>query len=435
VTERDRIVAILRTPLMRSSAALVANTAINGALGLAYWVVAARLLEPSIVGLGAAGYSGMVFAASVGWIGLQQVLLRYLPASGRNGLRLILAVYAAALAIAFVAAVAFLAYASGDPSLNYLVAGPTEVLAFIGAVLIWVVFSLQDPALIGLRRAPLVPLENLAFGITKLVLLLLVSGLASPWTILGTWVLGASWLVVVINLVIRRTIRRQDESGALPDRRRILRFGVGQQLIAVTMAAPESLVPIIVLGLVSDAATAYYVAAWQVAFTIRLIAVNLGSAITVEGSVVGASHTRLRRQARLIAPSFIIPAVGVAVLFAPLIMGVFGEPYEAEATNLFRLLALAVLPFTLVTMFVVGERIAERTAPALLVVTTTTVTTLALDLLLLPQYGLVAAGWSLLVAQSIGAGLATIIVWRRRLVASSGPLPDGNTNRRSSYHE
>lgn len=428
-----RVLEVSRLPLIRSSAALVLNTGINGVLGLAYWVVAARLLDPALLGSGAAGYSGMVFAASVGWIGLQQTLLRYLPVAGRDGARLIVGVYGAAAGIALGAAVGFLLYATTDPSLRYLVASPGEVAAFMAAVLIWVVFSLQDPALIGLRRAAWVPLENLAFGIAKLVLLLALTGVGSPWVVIASWAIGASWLIVVVSIAIRRTIRTRHETGGLPHNARLVRFSVGQHAIAVMAAAPESLVPIIVLALVGSEATAFYVAAWQVAFTVRLIVVNLGSAVTVERSVVGAPATRIARQIRVLVPATVVPAVAVVVLLAPFVMAVFGPGYANEATNLLRLLVVAVLPFTAVTLFVVGERVAERSVAAFGVVTLTTLTTLALDFALLPRLGLVAAGWSWLAAQTIGAGVASLVVLRRRRSAAGDPLLDGNTNSHASY--
>jgi O-antigen/teichoic acid export membrane protein len=413
VTVPRRVTAIARTPLVRTSGALVVNTGINGALGLAYWVMAARLLEPSVVGLGAGGYSGMVFAASLGWIGLQHVLLRYLPTAGRRGLDLIVGIYVAAIALALLAAVVFLAYASTDPSLDYLVESPLSAAGFLAAVLIWVVFSLQDPALIGLRRAPLVPIENLAFGTAKLVLLLLLAGLASPWSILVSWILGASWLVAIVSVVIRRTLRALPPGGNLPERRRLVQFSAGQHAIAVLAAAPDSLVPLLVLAYVGDEATAFYVAAWQLTFAVRLIAVNVGYAVTVEGSVDGGS-SNLGRQVRILAPAMVVPAVAIVIVIAPLILAVFGRSYAANATDLLRLQMLAILPFTAVTLFVVGERIAERTVPALVVTGATTLTALVLDVLLLPVIGLVAAGWSWLAAQLLAAALAGIISWRRR---------------------
>jgi hypothetical protein len=86
-----------------------------------------------------------------------------------------------------------------------------------------------------------------------------------------------------------------------------------------------------------------------------------------------------------------------------------------------------------VALFVVGERVAERSVAAFGVVTLTTLTTLALDFALLPRLGLVAAGWSWLAAQTIGAGVASLVVLRRRRSAAGGALLNGNTNRNASY--
>ena len=417
----NRVSAVAAIPLVRSTGALVLNTGINGALGLAYWVAAARLYDPAVVGLGAGGISGLLFVASLGWIGLQQVLLRYLPVAGAAGQRLIVRVYAAAVGIALVAAAVFIVYASGDPDLSYLAAGPGQILGFLTAVALWVIFSLQDPALIGVGRTTWVPLENLGFGLAKLGLLVVFSGLASPWAIFASWILGASWLVVVISAALRRRLHAAEATGSIPEARRVVRFALGQHAIAVVIAAPDSLVPLLVLALLGTEATAFYYAAWTVSFSLRLLAVNLGSAVTVEGSRAQSSTLHLSGQVRRIASFVVVPAVVVAWLLAGWVMSIYGPRYATEATDALRLLIVAVIPFTGLTLFVVGERIAERTAVGLGVIGLTTATTLALDVVLLPRVGIAGAGWAWLIAQTIGFGLTVAITARRRSIATHRP--------------
>ena len=413
----DRIMVARQTPLVRSTTALVVNTGINGALGLAYWVAAARLYDPSVVGRGAAGVSGLLFVASLGWIGLQQVLLRYLPTAGAAGIRLVVAVYASAIAIAGAGALAFLAFASTDPNLHFLVAGPGEALGFLVAVFVWVVFSLQDPALIGLGRSAWVPLENLGFGLAKLVLLVLFTGLASPWSILGSWALGASWLVIIVSLAIRRRLLDQPPASAVLERGRLARFALGQHAIAVATAAPDTLAPLIVLAFVGDRATAFYYAAWTVSFSLRLLAVNVGSAATVEGAHGGPRAVGLARQVRRLAVLVVVPAVVIVWLAAGFVMSFYGASYAEAGTDVLRLLVIAVIPFTGLTLFVVAERIAERTAAAFAAVAIATTVALALDLVLVPRIGIVGAGWGWLGGQVLGL-LVGLAVGRRRAVAS-----------------
>jgi len=408
-----RIADAARLPLVRSTTALVLNTGINGALGLGYWVAAARLYDAPVVGKGAGAVSGLIFVASLGWIGLQQVLLRYLPTAGARGPRLVLTVYGVAIAIALAAAAVFLVYASGQPELAFAVDGPGPATAFMGAVALWVVFSLQDPALIGVNRTAWVPLENLGFGVVKLGLLVVLAGSGNPWAILGSWALGASWLVIVVSLVLRRQLAVADPADAFPGWRRIVRFAAGQHAIAVVLAAPDSLVPLIVLAVLGDAPTAFYYAAWTVSFSLRLLAVNLANAMTAEGSRTGTEGHHVARQARALAVVVVLPAVVAAALLAGPILSIYGHDYAGSATDLLRLLAVAVIPFAGVTLFIAGERLAERTLSALLVVATATVLTLALDIVLLPRIGIVGAGWGWLAAQTVAAILGLAIIRRR----------------------
>ena len=71
-----------------------------------------------------------------------------------------------------------------------LTESPLTVLLFAASIVLWIVFSLQDPVLISLRRAGWVPIENAAFGAIKAVLLVALAASASAWAIFGAWVLG-----------------------------------------------------------------------------------------------------------------------------------------------------------------------------------------------------------------------------------------------------
>src|SRR5205085_714549 len=96
-------------PLYRSSFALMLTTGLNGVLGFAYWVLAARLYPAKDVGLAAGVISAMTLVSSLGWVGLQYVLLRFVPVAGRAQARLVRVAYGTAIAISLLASVVFLA--------------------------------------------------------------------------------------------------------------------------------------------------------------------------------------------------------------------------------------------------------------------------------------------------------------------------------------
>ena len=284
-----RLNNVRQVPLYRSSFALMLTTGLNGILGFAYWVLAARLYPVKAVGIGAGAISAMTLVSSLGWVGLQYVLLRYVPVAGRAQRRLVQVTYAAAIAIALVATGVFLAGFARLAGLGILTESPLTILLFAASIVFWVIFSLQDPVLIGLRRAGWVPIENATFGAIKAVLLVALAASASAWAILGAWVLGLVGLVVVINVALFGRLLRRETRQSRPGFRVNGNWSVSPAAITLSPSPRPSrtpLVSLLVLGfLPGAAANAYYYAAWAVSFSFRLLAVNMSNALIVEGAL------------------------------------------------------------------------------------------------------------------------------------------------------
>ena len=310
-----RLNNVRQVPLYRSSFALMLTTGLNGILGFAYWVLAARLYPAKAVGIGAGAISAMTLVSSLGWVGLQFVLLRYVPVAGRVQARLVRLCYAAALAISLVATAIFLAGFARLAGLGILTESPLTVVLFGVSIVFWVVFSLQDPVLIGLRRAGWVPVENATFGAIKAALLVVLAASASAWAILGAWVLGLIGLVVVINVALfgRLLDKERTVPSRLPNQRQLVRFATGHHFVAVTAAIPDSLVSLLILAFMPGAANAYYYSAWAVSFSFRLLAVNMSNALIVEGALAESKVRSLVRQVSRMAFVVVIPLVIVVV--------------------------------------------------------------------------------------------------------------------------
>ena len=65
-----RIGSHLRTPLFRNGYALLASSAATSALGLFYWVLAARYYSTETVGLGSALLSAMMLLSGIAQLSL-----------------------------------------------------------------------------------------------------------------------------------------------------------------------------------------------------------------------------------------------------------------------------------------------------------------------------------------------------------------------------
>gem|GEM_PF-2849340 len=403
-----------RGRLEHISGLLMLTTLLNAGLGLGFWLAAARLYDAETVGLAAGAVSALTLVSSFGWFGLQHVLLRYVPVAGVRRGTLIVRVYAAALVIALASAAVFVGVLTGPFDADLLSASAPAVAAFMVAVVCWVLFSLQDPALIALGRAVWVPVENAVFGVLKLtaIVALAAGGATSAWAIFGAWAVCAGLLVVPISwLLIRRVLPAADDADAgLPTARRIARFAAGHHFVAVTASLPDFLVPLLVLGLLSADATAYYFAAFNISFAMRLLALNIASALTVEGArdELGLDAL-LRRVARLVGV-LLLPLAALTALAAQPVLALFGGDYAGEGAGLLRLFAISMPLSAVIVIGLAVERVRQRSARAFVVAFGSTVTTIGLDFWLLPARGLEGAGLAWLAGQALGALLTVAIV-------------------------
>jgi O-antigen/teichoic acid export membrane protein len=150
----------------------------------------------------------------------------------------------------------------------------------------------------------------------------------------------------------------------------------------------------------------------------------------VEGALAETKVSSLVRQVSRLALVVVIPLVVFVVLFAGPIMHAFGPKY-VHAANLLRLFAVALIPFTIVNFVIAVERIRQRVGPALLIAGVSTVSTIGLDLWLIPSVGLSGAGWGWLIGQTFGAAIAIWVAMR----GDSGASPEGTERRRFSVGE
>ncbi len=148
----------------------------------------------------------------------------------------------------------------------------------------------------------------------------------------------------------------------------------------------------------------------DVGFSARLLAMNIANALTAEGAYADDSLPVLLRSAARLCVSFLVPAMAILLLAAPLILQVFGSHYADAAAPVLRLFALSLAPYTVATLVIAFDRVRERFRAALLITGVGTATTIGLDLILIPALGITGAGFAWLIGQTLAAlvALATV---------------------------
>lgn len=412
--------------MYREGYALVLSAALSAGLGLVYWVVAARVYSPEVVGLNAAAISTMMLASGIAQLNLVGALLRFVPGAGRSTWRLVGWSYATSVAVAVVVSAGVLAIVRRwVPSLAFLSSGDGFAFWFAAAAMVWCVFTLQDAVLTALRRAIWVPVDNTVFGVAKIGLLVGFASVFPRYGIFASWTFGVVVSVLAINaLLVLRLIpghaRSAPASAEVASPRLIGRFVAADYAGGLSWIVATTVIPLLVIERLGAAENAYYALAWVITMPLYLI-----SASTASSLVVALVHERARfrdvahrvfvQTARLVVPGALLLAAA-----APVFLRLFGPEYTHRGTTALRLLAVSSIP-AMVTALYTGVWRAQGRLPLLVWVRCVQYASVVLlSLALVRPYGIAGPAFAWLAVQAIGATVL-LALWPRAFVAGRAP--------------
>jgi O-antigen/teichoic acid export membrane protein len=353
----------LRTPLYRNALALLINSGVTSLIGVAYWTMAARLTTPEVVGANAALISAMVALASLSHLGLEGGLGGFLPRAGAATGTLVKRAYMLAAVLAVTLATTFVVAAPRVSTQLRDLHHPGVAALFVGAVVTWSLFALQDSVLTGLRRAVWIPLENIVYSAVKLVLVLALARSLAGYGILVSWIVPAALALLPVTLAVFKIFipAHVKTYGGKPGQGTSLfgRFVAGDGLGMLLAQINVTLLPLLVVDRAGAGAGGHFYIAWMLAQSLDLVAVNVGLSLTVEGAHTQGELPGMLRRVLLRTLVLVGLLVGFGVLAAPLVLALFGSGYAEASVDLFRLLLLGSLFRVVITLAICVAR-AER---------------------------------------------------------------------------
>ena len=426
--EMRRFRSHVRTPLYREGYALVLSAGLAAALGLVYWIVAARTYAPNVVGLNSAAISTMMLVSGVAQLNLIGGLLRFVPGAGQSTWRLVGWSYAISVAVAVAASFVFFAVArSWVPALEFLSSDDGFAFWFVVATMVWCIFNLQDAVLTGLRRAVWVPVDNVLFAVAKIGLLVAFTAVFPRFGIYASWTFALVLSVLVINaLLVFRLIpehaRTPVESPEVANVRLIGRFVAADYVGGLTWIVAITLIPIVITEQLGAAQNAYYSLAFVMMTPLYLVSANTASSLVVavvnERSRLGEyAHRVFVQTARLVVPGALVLAIA-----APYVLRLFGSAYADQGTTPLRLMAISSIPAMVTALYTSIWRAERRLSLLISVRSILNTALLLLSLALLHSYGIRGAAFAWLAVQTAGA-VVLLTVWPRVLTGEGSRPP------------
>jgi O-antigen/teichoic acid export membrane protein len=416
--------------LVRNSLYLIVSAGLQAALGLAFWLIAARLYSVGDIGRGSSLIAAVGVIAYAALLGLNSSFVRFLPTAPdrdvllTSGL-LIVAVTGAAMAVVYVVLIPVTA-----PRLAFI-ERPALAAGFVLLAAASAVNALTDSVFISARRAGWnVVVDGGIGGVARVAGILALAGAGGYGVFCasgGGFALAAlaSLILMVGQLGWRPRLRQW--AGSL---RPLVRFSGANYAGNLAGALPGLVVPVIVVDRLGAASAAYYFVGFQVASILFAAITAVEQTFLAEGAYAGdfvlAREQRralLRRSRRLLA-LLCGPACLALIAVAHWVLLAFGPGYSQHGTVSLMLLASAALPIAANNWLWTVLRLAGKLRALMLSGAVYAGSICGLSWLLAPHgLGAMAAAWPLgsLVSAGVSALPSTTPARHRR--EAGGQVP------------
>lgn len=397
-----------RAPQNRDGMALVLSSAISSAVGLLYWVVAARMFTPEVVGVNSTVVSTLSLLGIIAQFNLGSAMLRFVPVVGSGARMFVAACYAAGIVAAVVIGTVFALGAHWwAPSLQSAVGAGALLAYFALSTPFWTVFNMQDYLLTGLKRATVVPFENLGFALLK-ILLLVIGGLMGLYgAIAGSWALGTAVTVVAVGIYLLRVLPPREPRGQRTPSPVTLRsmsgFIAADWVGSMCLTVVNFGLPLVVFTRLGADAAATFGVTWQLAYALYLVPVGMGQSLVAHVAADPSELEAAHRQMLVKCLTLVVPAVVVLAAASWLVLMVFGPHYAATGSLLLALAALSAIPACVNLAAVAAARVSQNRVGQFAVTLALAVIVIPAVWILMPLWGLTGVGVALVGGQSVVA--------------------------------
>ncbi len=413
--------------LLRNSISIIGTGIVTSVLGYFFWILAAHLYSAYNVGLGAALISAMTLAAICANLGVGSALIQTLPlrkAGFEWSLTLNAGLTVVTMASLLSGTITLIALPLVSKQFAIVAHRLDYAIFFLAGVLLIALSNVLDQVFVAERAAQNMLVRNAGVSAMKIPLLALpaLAGVGvGALAVFGSGVLAMAVALLGGMLLL------------LPRLRRAYRFFIGRSIVGQIRAMLSSLtgnyfinlgglamaylLPVVVSIRLSPTDNAYYYTTTSVSSFILMGAAAVSTSLFAEGSHAAENlPQKLRSSVRIIA-LMLTPEIVICLLAGRYILSVFGASYAQHGLLLLRIDAFSAIPDAITSVYVSVLRVQRRLHIAALLNLSTTVITVALSWILLPEIGIAGQGVAYLIAAGAGslvAGADYLLYLRRQ---------------------
>ncbi len=383
----------------------MASSFIAAGFGFFFWMIAARLYSQADVGIATALMSSMGLLILISRLGLDQSVIRFFPQRDKN--RVLGTAIVVPTAVALGAGVVFVAMVDViAPDLVVVRTVAPLYLGFLGAYSItWIL----EGAFNAIRKSEYYFVLNLLYGSRILFLL--------PLVFLGAMGIFSSFgLSFVLGLILAFFLLRRCSIHPTPGvdqtfLREAWQFSAGAYVAGMLMAAPNMVIPIMVLNVLGAESTANYYITYAIVSILFMIPYAFTTSLFVEGSHGGEMKKSVFRTLASMFALLIPAIVGISLLGEP-ILNLIGKDY-VEGITLLRVLALSAVFVSICQTFISIAKVRNDIRSLIIISGFVSVALLGLGYTLMHRFGLIGMGYAWFTTYAMGTLLTGVILRKK----------------------
>jgi O-antigen/teichoic acid export membrane protein len=327
--------------IYRNSINLVTSGLVNGILSYAFYVAASHLYTQREVGAGTALIALGSFAATLGVLGFNNSIIRYLPRAVDQSKLMNTALSVVAVASAVSAIILISTVPQFLSELELVWRHPLDPAVFVLFAMTLAMNIIIDNIFTARQATQYTLFRTVFLNVLQLLLIFALHHYLAVG-VLGSYAFAFLFTVILgLGILVRNFSYRprvQFSRGAL---RATARFSMANYLVSCLNALPALLLPVMVTAVLGAKSNAIYYIAYSLASFLFLIPAGIGNALFAEGSHNEHElRAAIRRTAKITA-LLVSAGIAAAVVLAPLLLFLFGKDYSSQGVTVLRILALS----------------------------------------------------------------------------------------------
>lgn len=399
---------------LRNSIYLLLGSLATAGFGFIFWIIAARLFDAPTVGLATVLISLSSLISLLSLAGFDSSFVRFLPKTQNHTTYINSGIVVTTLlSIAFSVVFLGVSYFT-TPDLRELLTQPLVVVLFVFLTVASSLNLLTNSVFIAHRHAWFVLVINVLFNLVKVAL---------PFAFIDYGAVGifvAAGIAQIVGLVLSVLYMRRSydyqfhptiDIAAL---KQTFRYTFSVYIGSVLNLLPPTLLPLMITAQLDAASTAYYYMAFNIATIIYTVAYSAMQSAFAESSHDESALRRHIAKGMQLSVALVVPAIVLCVLCGGFILGIFGSEYAKAATPLLIVMSLAALVVAPYSALGAIMKVAHDTSSFIAMNVVYTVSILGLAYAYMPQYGLIAIGYSWLAGNLLAVAAGTLLHVRFR---------------------